>query len=234
MKVSTVAQMRALDARASSEYGIPEIILMENAGAAACHVLRREVGVGGRTFTVVCGAGNNGGDGLVAARHLHANGGHVVVHILGDPARYGGAARTNYDIATRLPIEVRATAPGATIRADLARADVVVDAIFGTGITRPVAGVQRDVIGWINDCGQAVLSLDIPSGVSGDTGEVMGAAVRARWTVTFGLPKIGNVVPPGAELCGRLYVSHISFPPEMRETGDLAEVVDAATVVEVI
>ena len=116
MNISRVAQMRTLDARASSVYGIPELLLMENAGQAAYFVLRQDYGVDARAFVVVCGAGNNGGDGLVVARHLHAGGGHVTVHVLGDPARYGSAARTNFDITARLPIALKVGAASDNLR----------------------------------------------------------------------------------------------------------------------
>jgi hydroxyethylthiazole kinase-like uncharacterized protein yjeF len=116
---------------------------------------------------------------------------------------------------------VRQLDSAATIETDLAHCDAVVDAILGTGITRDVEGLYRDVIEAINRCEKPVFSVDIPSGVHGDTGQVMGAAVRADYTVTFGLPKLGNVLFPGYELGGRLYVSHISFPPSMTAADSL-------------
>jgi ADP-dependent NAD(P)H-hydrate dehydratase / NAD(P)H-hydrate epimerase len=221
VKISRVDQMRALDRRASDTFGISELVLMENAGVAAYLVLQQVVGVPGRSFAVVCGIGNNGGDGLVVARQLHAGGGAVTVLILGDPARYADAARTNYDIVTRLPIEVIRVDDVSALRGVVMRSDTVVDAIFGTGIARDVAGLFRAAIESINDVGRGVLSLDIPSGVSGDTGQVLGVAIRADHTVTFGLPKVGNVLPPGSDHGGRLYVSHISFPPSMYDADDL-------------
>jgi len=215
MKVSRVTEMRTLDKTAIQKYGIAEPLLMENAGLACYTVLSSEFGIQGKTFVIFCGTGNNGGDGLVVARKIHSNGGTAKVFMLGDPARFRGAARTNFDIVRRLPIQVRRVKSREDVRADVAHCDAIVDSMFGTGLTRDVGGLYRDVIELINESGKTVLSVDIPSGVDGDTGKVMGIAVRADYTVTFGLPKIGNMLFPGTELGGRLYVSHISFPPTM-------------------
>jgi hydroxyethylthiazole kinase-like uncharacterized protein yjeF len=221
MKVSRVPEMRALDRTAIEEFGIAEELLMENAGQAVYFVLAREFGIQGKRFLVFCGLGNNGGDGFVVARKIHSNGGAVRVFILGDPGRYKGAAKTNLDIVSRLPIEVQQIQSVEAIRTDVAHCDAIVDAIFGTGLTRDVGGLYRDAIELINHSGKTVFSVDIPSGVHGDTGKVMGAAVRADYTVTFGLPKIGNMLFPGYDLCGKLYVSHISFPPSIYDAASL-------------
>ena len=215
MRVSRVSEMRAMDRAAIEQLGIPEALLMENAGHAAYVVLAREVGITDKTFLVFCGMGNNGGDGLVVARQLHAAGGVVKVYILGDPQTYRGAAKLNLDIVSRLPIDVQQLASAVSVHPEITRCDAIVDAIFGTGLTREVAGLHRDVMALINASGKTVLSLDIPSGVHGDTGHVMGTAVQADYTVTFGLPKVGNMLFPGYRLGGKLYVSHLSFPPSL-------------------
>ena len=221
MKVTTVNQMRSLDQRAIQEYGIIEELLMENAGGAAYTLLSREVGVQGKRFLVFCGVGNNGGDGCVLARLLHANGADVSVFVLSDPDKFQGTAKLNFDLLAKLPIAVEQVHSLDDFESDLAHADLVVDAIFGTGLSRDVGGIYRDVIEILNASGKPVLSLDIPSGVHGDTGQVMGVAVRADYTVTFGLPKLGNLLYPGFDLGGNLYVSHISFPPAMYADDDL-------------
>jgi NAD(P)H-hydrate epimerase len=221
MKVSRVSEMRTLDRTAIEQYGVVEELLMENAGQAVYFVLLNEFGIKGRRFVVFCGLGNNGGDGFVVARKIHSNGGAVKVFVLGDPARFRGAAKTNLDIVSRLPIEVQQLRSVETAEMDVAHCDAIVDAILGTGITRNVEGLYRDLIECINRSGKTVLSVDIPSGVHGDTGHVMGTAVRADHTVTFGLPKLGNVLFPGYDLGGRLYVSHISFPPSMTSADSL-------------
>ena len=221
MKVSTVAQMRAMDRAAGERYGIPETLLMENAGIAAFEALRNEIEVAGRSFVVFAGIGNNGGDGFVVARKIHSAGGSVKVFILGDTSRYKGAARINLDIIEKMPIPVSEVTNARTIRRDLAGADVIIDAIFGTGLTREVEGINRQVIEAVNASGKFVLSLDIPSGVAGYTGRIMGCAVRADLTVTFGLPKVGNLLMPGYGFCGELHVTHISFPPSLYDSSDL-------------
>ena len=217
MNVSSVAEMRALDREAIEGFGIAEELLMENAGEAACAVLGREIGLAGKSFVIVCGVGNNGGDGFVVARRLHAAKADVKVIVVGDETRLRGAALKNRQLLSRLPIDVEALNEIGSLGAG----DVVVDALLGTGLSRPVAGLQREVIERINGSGKTVLSLDIPSGVHGDTGAVLGAAVQADLTVTFGLPKRGNLLWPGFGHCGKLYVSPLSFPPSMIEAAGL-------------
>ena len=215
MKVSHVSEMRALDAKAMEQFGIAEELLMENAGEAVYFVLLKEIGITGKRFVVLCGGGNNGGDGFVIARKIHSAGGAVKVFILGDPQKYKGAAKVNLDIINRLPVEVKIIESVESVKKDLNHCDAIVDAIFGTGLTREVGGLYRDVIEQVNNSNKTVVSADIPSGVQGDTGQVMGIAINADYTVSFGLPKIGNMLFPGYDLCGRQYVTHISFPPSM-------------------
>jgi len=217
MKISRVEEMRWMDRHATESLGIPAGILMENAGLGAAAVLAGERGFAGKRYVVLCGMGNNGGDGFVVARKIISNGGTAKVYIIGDPGRYQGAAKANLDMLSLLPMEVKRLET--VVDGDLGRvirhADGVVDAVFGTGLDREVRGLHREVIELVNGVRKWVLSLDIPSGVNGDTGEIMGAAVQADCTVTFGLPKIGNILYPGYKKCGKLYVTHISFPPAL-------------------
>lgn len=221
MKVSTVAEMRGMDRAAVEQYGIPETLLMENAGLAAFTVLCRECPVEGRSFLVLAGTGNNGGDGFVVARKILSAGGDVKVLILGDMSTYRGAARFNLDIIARMSIPVVEISSPARVRRDIAGCDCIIDAMFGTGLAREVTGLHRQVIEAVNDSGKTVFSLDIPSGIHGDTGQVMGSAVRADFTVTFGLPKPGTLLMPGATHCGRLAVAHISFPRNLYDASSL-------------
>ena len=221
MKVSNVSQMQKLDQTAIETYGIVDELLMENAGLAVFEVIRERVGVRGKCFLVFSGAGNNGGDGFVVARKIHAGGGGVKVYILANPEKYLRAAKLNWEIINRMPIEIQPFESVNEVESDLSGCDAVVDAIFGTGLTRKVSGKYAEVIGLINDAGRPVISVDIPSGVHGDTGRVMGAAVKADATVTFGLPKYGNLLYPGFDLGGQLFVTHISFPPAMYATDDM-------------
>jgi NAD(P)H-hydrate epimerase len=215
MKVSTVSEMRALDKRAIEECGMTAELLMENAGQAAYFVLLHKYGISGKKFLVICGTGNNGGDGFVIARKIHSTGGAVKVLILGTPGQFHGAAKTNLEILLRMSIDLKQLTSASALESDLSSCDLVVDAILGTGITRDITGRYRQVIELINASGKRVLSVDIPSGVHGDSGQIMGVAVEADDTVTFGLPKVGNLLYPGCELGGNLFVSHISFPPSL-------------------
>lgn len=215
MKVTRVSEMRTLDQTAIEHYGIPEELLMENAGQAVYVLLQEQCGIRGKNIVVLCGLGNNGGDGFVVARLVHSSGGSVKVYILGSPDRFTGAAKANLDILSRLPVEIHPLSSVEAVQYDVAHCDAIVDAIFGTGLSREITGLHREVIEAMNASRARVVSVDIPSGVHGDTGRIMGAAVKADYTVTFGLPKIGNLLFPGYDHCGALYVSHISFPPVM-------------------
>jgi NAD(P)H-hydrate epimerase len=223
MKVSRVGNMRYMDRFAVEKLDIPEEILMENAGLASAFVLEQEIGIQGKKFVVFCGIGNNGGDGLVVARKIHSNGGLVKVFIVGSPEKFKGAAKTNWDIISKLPIEVRMIKAIEEVSMDVLHCNGIVDALFGTGFDREAVGLYKKVIQLINESGKRVLSLDIPSGVHGDTGEVMGVGVKADYTVTFGLPKVGNMLYPGYDLGGKLYVTHISFPPSLHN-GDAIKI----------
>jgi hydroxyethylthiazole kinase-like uncharacterized protein yjeF len=214
MKVSSVTEMRELDRTAIEKYGIEDKLLMENAGNATFSVILQEFGIEGKRFAIFCGVGNNGGDGFVIARKIHSSGGEVAVFIIGDSEKFEGSAKMNLDIVSRLPIEVRQIDDPASVQKEILYCDCIVDAIFGTGLARNVEGIYSDIISLINESGKTVFSVDIPSGINGDTGKIMGVAVRADCTVTFGLPKRGSMLYPGYDCCGELYVTHISFPPE--------------------
>lgn len=218
MKVATTEEMRAMDRYAIETLGISDEILMENAGIAAACALAGEMEIAGRRFAVFCGGGNNGGDGFVVARKIHSGGGIVKVFLLADRNRYKGAARKNLDRLLNLAVDVRPVESVEDVRSYILHSHAIVDAIFGTGLDRDVEGLPREVIELINASGKPVLSLDIPSGVNGDTGNLMGEAIRATATVTFGLPKRGNLLYPGFLCGGKLYVTHISFPPELYDS----------------
>jgi NAD(P)H-hydrate epimerase len=210
--------MRYMDRFAVEKLDIPEEILMENAGLASTFVLEQEIGIRDKKFIVFCGIGNNGGDGLVVARKIHSNGGLVKVYVVGDPEKFKGAAKTNWNVISKIPVEVRIVKSVEEVRMEVLDCHAIVDALFGTGFDREATGLYKEVIELINESGKMVLSLDIPSGVHGDTGEIMGVAIKADYTVTFGLPKVGNILYPGYHLCGKLYVTHISFPPSLHNS----------------
>ena len=218
MKVVTIDQIKMLDSKAV-ENGISDQILMENAGNAVYFTIYLNLGVFGRRFTVVAGTGNNGGDSLVTARKLSSNGADVKIFIVGDPDRYRGSAKINYDIIRRfkeVEIHIIRDEKDLDLLAEsLEWCDAVVDGLFGTGLSREVTGIYRRVIEKINDSGKTVFSIDIPSGIGGNDGKVYGIAVKADYTITFGLPKLGSILYPGYYYEGKLYVSHISYPREM-------------------
>ncbi len=226
MKVAKADEMKNLDRRATEEFGISQDLLMENAGQAVYFVMLEELGIKDNKFVVFCGGGNNGGDGLVVARKIHSNGGEVKVFLLDGEAKFKGAAKKNFEIVSRMPIEISSISSVDPVIPELLDCDAIVDAIFGTGLVREVSGTHKDIIELINESLSTVFSVDIPSGINGNTGEVMGVAVEADYTVTFGLPKLGNMLYPGCELCGRLYVSHISFPPSLYNSDSIKVVVN--------
>ena len=221
MKVSRVDEMKDLDRRATAEFGISEDLLMENAGQAVYFVILQEFGIKNNKFVVLCGGGNNGGDGLVVARKIHSSGGEAKVFLLDDETKFRGAAKKNFEIVSRMPIEICKVSSIESIESTVLHSDAIVDAIFGTGLAREVSGIYKDAIQLINESNKTVFSVDIPSGINGDTGEVMGIAVKADYTITFGLPKLGNMLYPGYDYCGKLYVSHISFPPSLYDTDSI-------------
>lgn len=221
MKVARVNEMREMDRYAIDTLRIPEELLMENAGLAAIRVLEAERGISGCRHLLLCGQGNNGGDGFVCARQILSRGGDVHVLVLGDEHHFHGAAAINLAILHGLTPAIAPVTSADEVKHSLQEADVVIDALFGTGLNREITGLPYEVIHQVNASGKPVLSLDIPSGVNGDTGAVMGIAVRATYTVTFGLPKVGNLLLPGFSYGGKLFHSYISFPPTLYHRPEL-------------
>jgi NAD(P)H-hydrate epimerase len=212
--VLTPAETAELDRR-SAERGVTVDRLMENAGAAVARsALSLTGGAYGRRAVVVCGKGNNGGDGLVAARLLGRRGVGVTVVSLANPSEYPGAAARNLQTYLRGGGRWRAFSTDLLHR-ETARADVVVDAVFGTGFHGRPEGDHAAAISAINEAAAPVLAVDIPSGVEGETGAVRGQAVMADVTVTFGALKPGLVFFPGAEHAGVPLVADIGFPPDL-------------------
>ncbi len=224
MKVSSVEQMRNLDSVAVNKYGIEHQLLMENAGHAVYHVIQKEIGVIGKKFVAIAGIGNNGGDALVTARKLRSSGAYVRAFVVGDPSKFSSAALKNYEIALKIGIvEGNVTEKGGIedLKSSLSWCDAVVDGLFGTGLSGDVTGIYRNVIDEVNKAKKPVISVDIPSGIGGNDGKVYGSAIKACCTITFGLPKLGNIIYPGYYYGGKLYVSHISFPPELYSTEEI-------------
>ena len=217
MEILTSDEMRQVDRRAAGVFGIPEIVLMENAGLRLLDALRALYpDLERRRVLLLCGRGNNGGDTLVLARHLSNAGVPFRALLFGRPGDVRGSAGVNLEAARRLGIEVRPV-PGPAhwrrVRGWLRDADLMVDGILGTGLSRPVTGFLARVIGEVNEARSDVVAVDIPSGLSGDSSAIPGPAIAADHTVTFCRPKVPHVFPPGRDRCGRVLVADISIPP---------------------
>jgi NAD(P)H-hydrate epimerase len=184
------AEVRSIDAKAAEDLGLPTLVLMENAGRGAAERLRTRLNPGDRV-AIACGPGNNGGDGAVVARHLDSWGFPVRVAWFADPGRLRGDAATQYAILANSGIDQTSITEPADFSNLWSDAAWVVDALLGTGLTRPVEGLLRSAIESINRSGRPVLSLDLPSGLDADSGAPLGEAVRATFTVTFVAPKVG-------------------------------------------
>lgn len=222
MRVVTAAEMRSIDQAAVERYGIPEQVLMELAGLALAERAWSMInGSSRRRVVVFVGKGNNGGDGCVAARHLHNRGATVRVVIVDAPGKLGRQCARQLDIVERLGIDIVQLSKETErkVQFHAAAADLLIDALLGTGSRGAPRGVARSAIELINEADKPVLAADMPSGVDADTGAVAGAAVRADATVTFGLPKIGLLIGPGRELAGRWSVADIGLPKELLQAG---------------
>jgi NAD(P)H-hydrate epimerase len=215
MKILTAAQMQALDRRTITEAGIPGLTLMERAGTHAAELVLEFLGPDPTgTVTILCGKGNNGGDGLVTARLLAKRGPKIQVVLLNDPVELTGDAKIMWQRWKKTPGS-RATCVAPTrdrLDALLADSHVVVDALLGTGLASEVKDTYRAAIEGMNDCGRPVVAIDLPSGLHADTGAIMGAAVRATATITFGHPKLGLFVGAGIDHAGRVRVGDIGIP----------------------
>ncbi len=225
MKLVTASEMRELDRRAIQDLGIPSLVLMENAGRTTYRILRREFPELQGEVAVVAGRGNNGGDGFVVARYLANAGIPVAVFLLGPRDRVSGDARVNLEILAHLGVSVAEVLTEADLNPvihRLAKAGLIVDALLGTGLNAPVQGLMAALIERINHLRAPVLAVDIPTGLSADTGAVLGVALKARVTVTYGWPKLGQVLPPGRDYVGRLWQADIGIPPILVEEAPVA------------
>lgn len=218
MKIVTAKEMREIDRKTIEDYGISGVLLMERAGLAVAAKIKEICGR--KRVIVISGSGNNGGDGLVVARNLHNDGWNVKAFLAGEPEDLKGDALFQYKAAVRFGVSVR---PAEELLKQCSSVfghhALIVDALLGTGISKPVTGRLSEIIRLINESGLPVFSVDIPSGISSDNGQVMGCAVGADFTVTFGLPKRGHLLYPGAGLSGRLFIEDIGFPRELLDPG---------------
>ncbi len=210
-KVCLAQEMRNIDRIAIDSYQIPGIVLMENAALACVDALKKDFPLRDNSFCVVCGKGNNGGDGLAIARHLYNAGANVKI-ILVSGSEYSGDAKINYEIVDSMDIPLEEVTDINDFTHTIVNSSVIIDAIFGTGIKGEITGFLHDIIKAINESNKYVLSVDVPSGINSDTGEVLTVAVNATRTVTFGAYKRGMFLYPAADFTGDITVAPISIP----------------------
>jgi NAD(P)H-hydrate epimerase len=208
----TRAQVREIDRRATDEYHIPSIVLMENAARAAADVAFNMLDPTRKhPITIVCGGGNNGGDGLTMARHLHNRGADVLIVLAAAPERFTGDALTNFEIARAMGI----TWWKSEIPSWPLEKGIIVDAILGTGLTEPPRPAAARAIKRINAADQPVLAVDVPSGLDCDTGQPLGPCVKATITITFVAEKVGFANPEARDYLGEVIIGDIGAPRKL-------------------
>lgn len=221
MKAVTPEQMTEIDRLAIEEFGIPGLVLMECAALAVFREIANMIApLSLKRILVFAGKGNNGGDAFAVARHLSASGACVTVCATDAPNAFSRDCATQFSITEKMEIaRIDLFTPGGIAKsAELAIAcDLIVDGIFGTGLEDDVSGVYRDAIDVINQSGKPVLSIDIPSGICGESGRILGDCVRASKTVTFCMAKTGLIVNPGFSSAGDLVVADIGIPKKILE-----------------
>ena len=216
MYLVTASEMQEMDRRTIEEFGIPGIVLMENAGRGATRFLLEQIpDIKKKQVGVIAGRGNNGGDGFVMARYLSQKGIRVKVYLLSKADRVKGDAATNLKFLKPLEIpltEIPDAKALAQYHSEMAGFDVWIDAILGTGLKSDVKGFYKKAIEFINELNKPVLAVDIPSGLNSDTGQVCGACIQADATATFAFAKTGHHMHPGAQYTGALRIVDIGLP----------------------
>jgi len=217
MKVVTASEMRNIDKISIEEIGIPSLVLMERAGLSVIKRIKERFPQD-KSIVIVAGGGNNGGDGLVIARNLFNEGRNVIVYLLSSIDKLSKDCFHQFKICEKLrvPIKIEERPDKKELKNK-----IVVDAIIGTGLNKIIKQEIATIIEIVNSSDTSVVSVDIPTGVSSDTGEIMGNAIKASLTVTFGLPKIGHVLYPGKSLTGDLFIEDIGFPKWLLESDNL-------------
>lgn len=234
-KVLTAGEMREVDRLTTEKYGIPSILLMENAAHAAAGVIKEKLGgsVEGKSFLILCGKGNNGGDGAALARILWQEGAYVQVLLIGEISQTTGDAKINLNILKKLTdkalFPIRKIYLEACSNIDewykflgetlFIKQDIVIDSLFGTGLNRPLSNLYKTVVSFFEIWGfherKIRISLDIPSGLNADSAQPIGENIQADLTITFTAPKLANVLPPASNFNGELFVANIGSPQEL-------------------
>jgi len=235
VKVVTIAEIRKIDHRAIEDYGIPSMVLMENAGNEATRQIESIMGIlHNKKIAIFAGKGNNGGDGYVVARHMHNQGAKVKVFLIGNKTDVAGDALTNLQIIIRMGIDVIEVANDGDwdkVKIAITFTDCLVDALVGTGFTGQLSRHMAQVVESINKTNKVVIAIDIPSGVDGDTGQINGIAVKAQHTITFSLPKQGLLLYPGASSAGDVSVADIGIPRTLLTDGNIKQNIITSTAV---
>ena len=225
MKVVTANEMRNIDSQTINELGIPGIVLMENAGLGVVRAIEREFPVSKFIkVSIFSGKGNNGGDGLVIARHLANKGYHVITYLLSEPDRFSGDALTNLQIAQKMQLPLELILSDDHLekhKAVISQGNLIVDAIFGTGLSGSVRGYAGNLIEFLNKTNIPIIAVDLPSGLDADFGRMYGPCIHASFTVTMALPKRGLLLYPGANFVGKLEVVDISIPESVIESQNI-------------
>ncbi len=227
MRPVTAAQMREIERRTIEEYGIASYELMEKAGEAVAEETTPLAGSPPKKILILAGKGNNGGDGLVAARSLHEKGYSVQILLFSEGKKLKADPARNFAANAKLGIPCRIVGEHfawETVPELLREPEVVIDALFGVGLDKPLGEPYRGLIEALNKEKKKVVSVDIPSGLDSDTGKVLGVCVRAAVTVTMGLPKKGFYEGAGPRVTGKVVVADIGIPRELLEArGQKAE-----------
>ncbi|MFQ6081855.1 MAG: NAD(P)H-hydrate epimerase, partial [Candidatus Aminicenantia bacterium] len=225
MKILTSEQMRKIDGIAINEIGIPGCVLMENAGLQIFKAIKQKFPILEKEkISIIAGQGNNGGDGLVVARHLFNQGIEPKIYLLTLKEKVKGDAEINLKIAEKIGlqiVEITSEKVWEENKADLFQSTIIVDAIFGTGLTRAAEGIYKKVIEDINSANGFKVAVDIPSGLSSDTFRIIGPCVKADLTITLAAPKIAHILPLAEEYVGELIIADISIPQFLFEDEEL-------------
>jgi len=209
----TAQQAKELDRRIISDFAMPSILLMENAGRAVAEEVIKEK-VRSRRIAIFCGRGNNGADGLCAGRHLISQGFNPDIYLLGSCTQLKDEARVNLDILLRLKVKIQEVTSQniSLIKRRIKNYGIIIDALLGIGIKGEVSGLLAETINLINASKAYVIAVDIPSGLDATSGEVCGVAVKADKTVTFMAKKTGMIINKGKDLCGKIKLKDLGFP----------------------
>jgi hydroxyethylthiazole kinase-like uncharacterized protein yjeF len=222
MKLVTSSQMRNIDKKTIEGIGIPGLQLMEKAGQGVALAAKEMLGeVKNKRTAIFCGRGNNGGDGFVVGRYLSEWGAEVEFYLTADREEVRGDAKTNLENAEKMGLPITEVLGKEEIPSKI-EADLIVDALFGTGFTGEITDYTKDIVELVNSSRAPVLSVDIPSGLHADTGQFTGPCIKAKRTVTMALPKIGHFFFPGKEMSGGVSVVDIGVPPHVVEEENIS------------